>query len=74
MEKSNILMLLQEERDLDLGRSNRALEFFRLHLFHSRHLYYGLIHSNSGACFFTADRITFSKLKGFVKPLADPAI
>ena len=31
VDKSNVLMLLQEERDLDGMYSNRSLEFFRIH-------------------------------------------
>jgi hypothetical protein len=32
VEKSNVLMLLQEERDLDCMYSNRSLEFLRIHI------------------------------------------
>jgi hypothetical protein len=32
VEKSNVLMLLQEERDVDCMYSNRSLEFFRIHI------------------------------------------
>ena len=45
MEKSNVLMLLQEERDLDLRCS---LDFFLESTFDSRHLN-DLFHSISGA-------------------------
>ena len=32
VKKSNVLMLLQEERDLDRMYSNRSFEFFRIYI------------------------------------------
>ena len=32
VEKSNVLVLLQEERDLDCMYSDISLEFFRIHI------------------------------------------
>ena len=36
-QKSNVLMLLQEERDLDCMYSNRSLEVFRIHIWFTSH-------------------------------------